>query len=118
MTEETIVPKTKYEDMRTGHEKRLWLHKYKQWELGITDEIQEIRLIAYRALGFTEDALKDTYWRIRLEAYRALGWTEEALKDPALSIRLQTYQALGYTEEALNDKFLEIREEAEIWFSI
>ncbi len=34
------------------------------------------------------DALADEYWEVRLSAYRALGFTEKALDDDAWGIRL------------------------------
>lgn len=36
---------------------------------------------------YPEEAKKDEDWYIRLETYRALGFTEEALKDENLDIR-------------------------------
>jgi len=82
------------------------------------DKNSEIRLEAYRALGYTEDAKKDKDPDIRLEVYRALGFTEEAKKDENWNIRLEAYRVLGYTEEAKNDKDPDIRQEAELYFKI
>ena len=36
---------------------------------------------------FPEQSKKDEYWFIRLQAYRALGYTEEALNDSESDIR-------------------------------
>ena len=58
----------------------------------LNDEDFTIRLEAYRALGFTEEAFKDEDWYIRLQAYRVLGWTKEALKDEDGDIRLEAEQ--------------------------
>ena len=58
-------------------------------EKALEDEDSDIRLQAYRALGFSEKALKDKYWFIRLQAYRVLGFSEKALKDEYWFIRLE-----------------------------
>lgn len=51
-----------------------------------------------------------------LAAYRALGYTKEALKDPCWIIRSETYRKLGYTREALNDENWHVKTEAESYF--
>jgi HEAT repeat protein len=75
------------------------------------------RLEAYRAIGFTKEALSDEHWEIRLEAYRAIGFTKEALSDEYWYVRLEAYEALGFTKEALNDKNLFIVGEATEFFN-
>lgn len=75
-----------YDDL-PDHLKIVWLHKYKQWELGLKDEHWEIRLLSYRVTGFTEEAFDDPEPMIRLQAYHTLGFTEKALTDTADFIR-------------------------------
>ncbi len=76
------------------------------------DKDEDIRLEAYRALGFTDEAKRDEDEDIRLEAYRALGFTDEAKRDEYYLIRLEAYRALGYTDEAKRDEYYLIRLEA------
>lgn len=78
-------------------------------ELALTCDNESVRLEAYRALGFTEEAKKDPYSTVRLEAYRRIGWSREALRDPETSIRLGAYDHFGWTEDALSDREWPIR---------
>jgi len=67
---------------------------------------------------FPEESKKDIDRDIRLEAYRALGYTEEAKNDSSWYIRQEAYRAFGYTEEAKNDKDMDIRKEAGLYLYI
>ncbi len=84
----------------------------KQWnELTCREKLDCVSL-------YPDEARKDEDWQIRLEAYRALGFTEEALKDFAWQVRLQAYRAFGFTKDALQDDYWVIREDAEIYFRV
>lgn len=60
-----------------------------QLEIYLKSKKWHERILAYRKLGFTEEAKKDPDWYIRMKAYEALGWTEEALKDSDKKVRDQ-----------------------------
>ena len=80
-------------------------------ELSLDEKIACISL-------YPEEAKKDEDFDIRLEAYRALGFTDEAKKDVYWSIRREAYRRLGFTEEAKKDEDVDIRREALIYFNI
>lgn len=82
------------------------------------DEDWYIRFAAYEALGFTPNAFDDEDARIRLEAYNKLGFTKKAFDDESCAIRLAAYKALGFTEKSLHDEFWNIRLGAEKYFHV
>lgn len=66
---------------------------------------------------YKDEAFKDNDWNIRISAYRSLGFTEKAFKDNDYGIRLEAYRSLGFTEEALRDDSWLIRDEAIIYLN-
>jgi len=76
------------------------------------------RALAYRALGWTKEALKDPDEFIRRDAYDALGWTEEAYDDDSSVVRNKAYHALGWPAKALMESDEDIRKDAALWFEL
>jgi len=76
------------------------------------------RATAYRALGWTKEALKDPSEFTRREAYDMLGWTKEAYYDESSVVRNEAYHTLGWTERALTDTDGGIRKNAALWFEM
>ena len=120
MKEEIIEQNGKKYKVLEIIEEKLYFGKYTISNIkdALKDEDWNIRLEAYRVLGFTKDAFKDKHWYIRSEAYRVLGITKDAFKDEYSSIRLQAYRALGFTKDALKDENHLIRLKAKLYFEI
>ncbi len=77
----------------------------------------KIRWNDYQENGLLEKALKDGSEMMRVAAYDAIGWKQEAMFDKHWWVRLNAYENLGFTKKALaHDEFHEVVELAVKYF--